>query len=373
MFKFLKRLLIVIVVLVVALAISAYLFLQRDDFGAAPTGERLKIMERSEHYADGEFRNVHPTEMMTGNRTTASAMYDFFFKEKVRNTPEDTLPSKKIDLKRLDPEQDVLVWFGHSSYFLQIDGKKILVDPVLSGYAAPVSFLINSFAGTDPYAYDDLPAIDYVFISHDHYDHLDLSTMTALSSRIGKVICGLGVGAHLEAWGFTKDQIIEQDWQQQVQLADGFVAHTMPARHFSGRGLKRNTTLWASYVLVTPTMKLYFGGDSGYDTHFAEIGKQFGAIDLAVLENGQYNENWRYIHTMPEELPKAAKDLNAKQVLAVHSAKFALALHPWDEPLELAAQKAALGQIPLITPMIGEPVWLGDSSQQFTLWWKGYN
>jgi L-ascorbate metabolism protein UlaG (beta-lactamase superfamily) len=363
----------VLLALLGALGVATYFYLQRELFGAKAAGTRLEAMKRSPNYKDGEFVNLRPTPMMVEGYSTAGVMFDFFFKPKPRNTPESLIPSKKIDLKTLDPGEDVLVWFGHSSYFIQLDGKKILVDPVLSGAASPVSFTTKAFAGTDAYAMSDIPAIDYVFISHDHYDHLDHETMVALRPRIGKVICGLGIGAHLEHWGFTKEQIVEQDWYQETKLTDGFIAHTMPARHFSGRTFERNTTLWASYVLVTPTMKLYFGGDSGYDTHFAEIGKKFGSIDLAVLENGQYNPAWRYIHMLPEELPQAAKDLNAKRVLAVHSSKFALASHPWDEPLILAEQRSRAGELPLITPVIGEPVWLRDSTQRFTAWWQGLN
>lgn len=373
MYTFLKRLVLIILAIAVVITGATLIFLQQPVFGSAASGDRLAHMQVSKNFKEGEFVNRAPTELMTGDKSTLERIYTFLFSSTPRVQPESPLPSKKIDLKALKPDEDVLVWFGHSSYFIQVDGKKVLVDPVLSGAAAPVDFMINAFEGTDIYKPSDIPDLDYVFISHDHYDHLDYKTMVELRPRIGKVICGLGVGAHLEEWGFKPDQIIEQDWQDQVTLGDGFVAHTMPARHFSGRTFSQNTTLWASYVLVTPTLKLYFGGDSGYDKHFAEIGQLFNGIDLALLENGQYNEEWRNIHTMPDELPLAARDLKAKRVIAGHSSKFVLARHPWDEPLILANQKAQAGKLPLITPMIGEPVFLNDTTQKFTVWWQGIN
>jgi L-ascorbate metabolism protein UlaG (beta-lactamase superfamily) len=358
-------------ILILVLAGVTYLFLGQTMFGRAPEGARLEQVKRSPHFADGEFKNRRETPTLTEGYTYAGVMYEFMLGGKSRKKPSATLPSKKIDLKALRPDDDVLVWFGHSSYFIQIDGKRVLVDPVLSGAASPIRMTTPAFDGTDPYAISDVPDIDYVFISHDHWDHLDHKTLTELQPRIGKIICGLGVGEHLELWGFTKDQIIEQDWQQKSTLADGFISHTFPARHFSGRGFTRNKTLWASYVLQTPTMKIYIGGDSGYDTHFAEIGKEFGSIDLAILENGQYDKAWKYLHMLPEEVPLAANDLNAKRVLAVHSSKFTLANHAWDEPLILASKNAAVGKLPLITPMIGERVDLKDQTQRFTNWWEG--
>jgi len=264
-----------------------------------------------------------------------------------------------------------LVWFGHSSYFMQVDGKKILVDPVFSGSASPFSFSIKAFNGTDRYTPDETPEIDYLFISHDHWDHLDYETILRLKPKIKKIICALGAGTHFEYWGFDKNSIIEMDWNEQITLDSGFVVNATPARHFSGRGFKRNQTLWTSFVFQTPSMNIFIGGDGGYDKHFAEIGKEFGPFDLAILENGQYNANWRYIHLLPDDLIKAFKDLNAGRLFTVHSSKFALANHPWDEPLVKVTSNSKELNIPLITPMIGELVNLKDNTQKFTEWWKG--
>jgi L-ascorbate metabolism protein UlaG (beta-lactamase superfamily) len=178
------------------------------------------------------------------------------------------------------------------------------------------------------------------------------------------------VGEHLEHWGFNPDIIIEKDWHEKFNLDSGFTVNTTSARHFSGRTFVRNKSLWTSYVLQTPTLKIFIGGDSGYDTHFAEIGKNFGPFDLAILENGQYDRKWRYIHSLPDEILQIAKDLDAKKILPVHSSKFALAAHAWDEPLTKIVENGKKENLPVITPMIGEQVNLKDNNQQFTEWWK---
>ncbi|HEY4154370.1 MAG TPA: MBL fold metallo-hydrolase [Puia sp.] len=271
---------------------------------------------------------------------------------------------------KLDIHSDVLVWFGHSSYFIQLDGKRILVDPVFSGSASPFSFSVKAFEGTDIYTTDDIPVIDYLFISHDHWDHLDYETIIKLKPRVKKVICGLGTGEHLEYWGYHQDLIIEKDWDGQIDPGDGFQVHAVPARHFSGRGLIRNKAIWTAFVLQTPTMQILIGGDSGYDKHFAAIGEQFGPFDLVILENGQYDKSWKYIHMMPEEVLQAAEDLNAKRLLPVHSCKFAIANHAWDDPLKKITELGKTRDVAIITPRIGEAVYLKDPAQVFMEWWK---
>lgn len=241
---------------------------------------------------------------------------------------------------------------GHSSYYFQLDKKRFLVDPVFSGNASPIPGTTKAFAGSDIYNADDFPPIDFLIISHDHYDHLDYKTIKELKPKINKVICGLGVGAHFERWGFDEDQIIELDWYDETELAKDFRIISTPARHFSGRRFRRNNTLWSSYVLESPGKRIFIGGDSGYDVHFKEIGEKYGPFDWAILENGQYNEKWRYIHTLPNEFVKVAEDLNVKNVLPVHSGKFALAQHPWTEPLQkyviTALRKSSIFTRPLL-------------------------
>ena len=173
---------------------------------------------------------------------------EFLLDKKDRVKPIDLIPSMKTDLLNLDPGKDVLVWFGHSSYFMQVDGKKILVDPVASGAASPVSFNIKAFKGTDIYTTEDMPEIDFLFISHDHWDHLDYETVHKLKPKIKRIVCALGVGEHLERWGFDKSIIIEQNWNDDINLGEGFVVHTAPARHFSGRGFVNQANLDFLYI-----------------------------------------------------------------------------------------------------------------------------
>lgn len=349
------------------------LYMRQDKFGKNPSGKRLERIKQSPNFKNGKFQNLNKTPTLAEGHNYFEVIYEAYIKNKPRHYPTDIIPSVKTDLLNLPVDIDVLVWFGHSSYFLQIEGKRVLVDPVFSGNASPIPRTVKSFKGTDIYTVADLPDIDYLFISHDHYDHVDYETLIALKDKTKKVICGLGVGSHFEYWGYDSSKIIERDWNEKVELDSGFTAFIEPARHFSGRGLSTNKTLWASYLLKTPSMKIFIGGDSGYDTHYAEIGNKHGSIDLAILDNGQYDEAWKYIHNLPEDVLKAAQDLKAKRVLPVHSSKFALASHDWDEPLKKITDLNKSHNISLVTPIIGETVKLKDTTQQFKQWWSGLN
>ncbi len=355
---------------IILLSLTYILFMQQAQFGKLPEGARLEKIKKSPNYRNDAFQNESITPQLTEGANFFSMMNEFFFKKRIDNSPLSELSSVKTDFLSLDIYKDVLIWFGHSSYFMQIDGKRMLVDPVLSGYASPFSFTTKAFKGTNIYLPDDIPEIDYLFLTHDHWDHLDYKALQKLKPKIKKIICPLGVGQHLERWGFDLNIIIEKDWNEQIILDNGFTAYTTPARHFSGRTFKRNQSLWTAYVLQTPTMKLFIGGDSGYDKHFAEIGKTFGPFDLAILENGQYSKSWRYIHMSPDEVLRAAKDLQAKRMFPVHSSKFALSLHPWYEPLTKITELNKEANVSVITPMIGEPVNLIDTAQKFSEWWE---
>jgi L-ascorbate metabolism protein UlaG (beta-lactamase superfamily) len=359
----------IFLVFVMAFIAAIYIFMQMPQFGKVPEGERLERIKRSPHYKDGQFMNNSHTPALTEGASYTTVMKEFFFTKKTRNIPGIKLPSRKTDLLHLDPDSNLIVWFGHSSYFMQLDGKKFLVDPVLSGNASPVKFTTKSFPGSDIYSAEDIPEIDYLFISHDHWDHLDYETVRKINPKVKKVITGLGTGAHLEYWGYDTARIMEKDWNEHVELEEGFTVHVVPARHFSGRGFKRNGTLWVSFLLSTPATKIFIGGDSGYDDHFAKIGQQFGPIDLAILENGQYDKNWKYIHMMPEEVVQAALDLRAKYLLPVHWSKFSLANHAWDDPIRRVFKEAKLKNVSLVHPMIGDAVYLNQEGKPVA-WWE---
>jgi L-ascorbate metabolism protein UlaG (beta-lactamase superfamily) len=362
-----NRLLTTTVLVVALLAIAAFLVMQLSTFGANPDGERLERIKRSPNYKNGSFQNLSPTPVMAENVTYMQTARSFFNKPK-DNVPPAPIPSVKTDLKALPDDKPTVVWFGHSSYLIKLKGTTVLVDPVFSGNASPVSFFGSAYPGSNVYDVDSMPDIDLLVLSHDHYDHLDFITIVKLIPKVKKFYCALGVGAHLERWGIPADRIVEFDWWDTNQVASDIELTATPARHFSGRSLARGKSLWTSYVLDIHGYKLYLGGDSGYDTHFKKIGDKFGPFDLAILECGQYGEGWPNIHMFPEQTAQAARDLRAKTLLPVHWAKFSLANHAWNEPVKrLLASEAAQG-LDITTPRIGEPIVVGAVNPK-AAWW----
>lgn len=339
-------------------------------FGRLPKGDRLQRVQSSPHYKNGKFNNLNRTPQFTNGANYLTILKDYFLSKSKRDKPKGTIPSQKTDLHQLDRSEDSVVWFGHSSYFLQVGGRRILVDPVFSGYASPIKGTNKSYPGADVYAVDDMPELDLLIITHDHWDHLDFETVTRLKPKVNKVVASLGVGEHLEFWGYDTQHIHEADWFEQISLHDDFTVHVKPARHFSGRWLTRQPTLWSSFVLEIGDKKVYVGGDSGYDEHFAQIGEQHGPIDLALLECGQYNTAWHHIHMMPEETVQAGQDLKATKVMPIHWGKFTMALHAWDDSIKRVTAAAKKAGVPLVTPMIGEKVSLHEE-RSFEPWWKG--
>lgn len=358
------------VILCILLASFVFLFFNHPKFGKRPSGERLERIKRMPNYRDGQFQNISDTPDLTDGANLYTVLKDFFFGKSKRNIPKDRIPSVKTDLKNLDPNKDVLVWFGHSSYFMQLSGKTFLVDPVFSNHASPLSFTVNAFKGANVYSADAMPEIDFLLISHDHWDHLDYDTVLKLKPKVKKVITSLGTGEHFERWNFDKSKIVELNWHESVDLGAGFKINTVPARHFSGRGFKRNQAVWLAFVLDTPKRRIYVGGDSGYDVFFKQTGDAFGPFDLAILECGQYNKHWKFIHMMPEQTVQAALDLNAKVLLPVHWGKFPLALHDWDEPIKRVVAAAETAEQPIVHPMIGELLDL-DVLESNKKWWEG--
>ncbi|MBL0048672.1 MAG: MBL fold metallo-hydrolase [Bacteroidetes bacterium] len=354
----------------ILLLLVGFIFMQQSQFGKMASGAQMEAIQKSPNFKNGKFQNLNFTPDLTEGATYSSVLKEFILKRSKRITPKQELPTFKTNLFELAITENVLIWMGHSTYFLQVEGKRILVDPVLSGSASPIRATTRSFKGTDIYRAEDIPPIDYLFISHDHWDHLDHKTVVALKPKIKKIITGLGTGAHIKHWGFSEEIIYEKDWNETLLLEDGFEIQTCPARHFSGRGFVRNRAIWLSFVLKTPKRKLFLGGDSGYDTHFKSIGKQHGPFDLAILECGQYNKNWKYIHMMPEELLLAAEELKAQKLLPVHWAKFALAQHDWDEPIIRVKAEAMRQNFPLLHPRIGEIINFDEPHQTFDEWWK---
>lgn len=353
------------------LAVATIIFINQPKFGKAPAGARLERLKKSGFYKDGKVQNINLTPALTEGVTYTQVFKRFFFGKTERKLPQQPFHFSKTDLKTLDPSENLYTWMGHSSYYLQLEGKKILVDPVLSGAASPLSFTTKAFAGADSYTVDDLPEIDYLVISHDHWDHLDYETIKKLQSKVKQVITGLGTGEHFEYWGYDPKIITELIWGESKDLGNGFKVYCETARHFSGRGLKRDQSMWASFVFETPTSRIYIGGDSGFDDHFAKIGNKYTGFDLAILETGQYDQDWKYIHMLPGEQLQAMKDLKAKVMIPVHNSKFALANHSWDDPLKKLTEANQSQNLRVITPKIGEKVNWADSTKVYEKWWEG--
>lgn len=339
--------------------VAVFLFVNQTCFGKKPSGSRKARIEASEHYRGGKFLNEIPTQQMTGkNNNSIKTLLRLLIRGYANRVPKEPVPAVKTDLKQLPKDEDLMVWFGHSGYLLQLSGKVILVDPTLV-QASPVRFVNKPFKGSNIYLPEDMPDVDYMLVTHDHWDHLDYKTQMRLKDRVNEIIIPLGVGEHFEFWGFNTQHITELDWYEERRFDDGFVFHCTPTRHFSGRGLSPNQTLWASFVIESPNgRRVFIGGDGGYGPHFKNIGASYPDLDLAILENGQYNSNWANIHTMPEKLPLVMADLNAKRYITVHHGKYSLSTHPWDEPLLNEQEAATKSEKELITLTIGKVITL---------------
>ena len=323
--------------LTVAGAAAGCAVMARADFGALPTGERLKRIQASPHWQDGSFHNLVPMELSASGRSRLEIMRDFLLDRNPQRFPSAPVPHIKTHFAAVPDNH--MVWLGHSGFFIHWAGLKVLIDPALH-QAFPVPGFYKPFPGTDIYRPEDMPDIDCLVITHDHWDHLDYGTVTRLKGRVRKVVCPLGVGEHFEYWGYEPERLVELDWNETATLGGGVTVHCLPARHFSGRGLRSNRTLWASFLVEAAGRKVYIGGDGGYGAHYADIGKRFPGIDLAVLENGQYNVDWRYIHTLPKYQHAEAEALGARR----------------DEPLENARKLAEDSTLEVLCPMIGEVV-----------------
>lgn len=321
--------------------------------GKLPFGDILKRVSESEHFQSGSFQNLERTEMLAPNSSYWKMAVKYWQKpNSIR--PSSPVPSVKINLKELDANRAQYVWFGHSSYLFLAGGKKILVDPVFSGYASPFPFAVQSFAGTDVYFPEDMPELDILLITHDHYDHLDYETMMKLYPKAKTIIVPLGVSAHLLSWGVPKEKIIELDWFETKHIVPGFKLTATPTRHFSGRSILRNQSLWCSYVVEIGEYKVFVGGDSGFGSVFTSIGKKYGPFDLAFLECGQYGDDWPSIHMRPEETALAAVTIGAKSFVPVHWGKFILSLHPWNDPIKRVLTASQSLKLNLQIPKIGE-------------------
>lgn len=370
MLKIIKMILSVIASLIGVILFVGVLFLNLSpEFGAKSKGKYKSDIEASDNFKDGKFQNRVKTEMM--ENMDWSTVAEFFTDG--NKVPDWSIPVQQAPSDYFEKQSDTttrLTWFGHSAVLLEMDGQKIFLDPMLGDVPAPHPWLGSKrFNDTLPVAIEELPQLDAVVISHDHYDHLDYGSIIQLKDRVGDFFVPLGVGAHLRSWGVAEDKITEFDWWDTVDF-NGITLTATPARHFSGRGiLDRASTLWCAWVIKGKRDNLFFGGDSGYDASFAEIGEKYGPFDFAMLECGQYDKQWPKIHMMPEETVQANIDLDSKLLMPIHWGAFKLGLHPWQEPAERVVKEAARLGVNLATPKIGEPIVIGETVPA-SRWWE---
>lgn len=340
-------------------------------FGKDPSAEQKAKFEQLPHYQEGKFQNLIPTSLDM-DFWKAVRMLPKIFKSNPDSKPDFKIPVMKVDSLELVQayEPARLVWFGHSAFLLQLDGKNILLDPMFGEVPAPHPLLGRKrYSNELPIEIEKLPTIDLVIFSHDHYDHLDYGSVQKLKDKTKKFLTPLGVGSHLQHWGVNEDKIQEMDWWEETVYEDLLLAFT-PSRHFSGRGLtNRFSTLWGSWVIKGSQENIYFSGDSGYGSHFKSIGEKYGPFDFAMLECGQYNENWKEIHMMPEETAQAGVDLGAKVIMPIHWGAFTLAMHSWTDPVERILAKGKELEIPIFIPKIGEQVIIQEEMTIQEHWW----
>jgi len=365
---------IILTILLIAagLGLAGYLFVRLyPAFGGKASPAAKESYRQLDHYANGKFVNTTPTPMPMDVKTIKSLLRDYMR----RNT--NRRPARPIQIVKTavpyasSSGQAVVRWFGHSALMLELEGKILLIDPMFGQSPSPVPILGGKrYSKTVPLELAELPFIDAVLISHDHYDHLDYGSIRKIKDRVKQFIVPLGVGAHLERWGVPANKIQEHDWWSEFHY-EGLDLACTPARHFSGRGLgDRQSTLWCSWVIKGRDVSIFFSGDSGYGDHFQAIGHRYGPFDLTFMECGQYDSRWAGIHMMPEETVQAHQNVRGRLLIPIHWGAFTLSLHAWTDPIERASKAAREKQVAIATPQIGQALVIGSVDIPTSPWWR---
>ncbi len=358
-----KKMVLALLSIIVIAAVVLGTYALRE-IGKSPSKEELKAFEKLPYFKDGKFHaaeeiRIYPDKVRNGPAGFGRMLFQSRF------APQKPLPQVNLTKESFgDKAKDLtFYWLGHSGTIMELNGKRLVIDPVL-GNAAPIPFAVPRY-NKAPISYAELPDIDYVIITHNHYDHLERKSVQTLKNS--HFIVPLGVGAALRGWGINPQNITELGWGD-VFEKDGLNITAETAQHYSGRAkLASNETLWNSYVIKDGNKSIYWGGDTGYGKHFKQISDKHGAFDLAALEIDAWNPGWPNIHLFPEEAVKAAEDLNTKQIFPLHWAVFDLALHPWYESIDMLEDAAQGKGIKILTPMMGEKVIFNQTETK--KWW----
>ncbi|MFC4355469.1 MBL fold metallo-hydrolase [Chryseomicrobium palamuruense] len=338
-------------------------------FGKRVSRTEKKRYDELPHYTDGKFRNTPPIVSPGGLETLQSLAKDFFV-GKADLHPANPMPTEKF-IREIGLKTPHVTWFGHSCVLVEWEDKVLLVDPMFGKVPLPFPIKNMRYPSEEALDLNDLPVIDWVVYSHDHYDHLDYDTVQTIKDRVRKFIVPLGVGKRLEGWGVPTHRIFELDWWESYQ-DDGIRFHAASARHFSGRlGIDYAETLWCSWVFEWDNYRIFYSGDSGYGQHFEEIGRRYGPFDLVLMECGQYDERWPGVHMHPNESMKAFFDTGGAHLMPIHWGAFTLAFHTWDDPPEQMMHLGEEHQVHVVIPKIGEKLDVAKlDDYETTSWWK---
>jgi len=364
---------LLIVLISSLLPVKLYFFFRGKQFGGKIREHHLEKYSQSPNWDGKQFKNLEETTMDVNIKTLPSLLRKQFKGRSLRNPkqPIPILPFTGDVFKQGNESLPQFIWLGHSVLLLRIGDKTLLIDPMLGPDASPIAPVTTKrFSENTLGLVDQLPELDAILMTHDHYDHLDYASISRLKDKASRFFVALGVARHLEQWGIPEDQITEFDWWDRLEFGSLELVFT-PSRHFSGRGpLDRAKSLWGGWVFINGDQRVYWSGDGGYGAHFKEVGKKYGPFGWAFVECGQYNELWHQAHMYPEESVQAAKDAQAKVAIPVHWGGFSLAMHHWQEPIDRFVKAAQKEKQEFCCPILGQPVSLGDT---FDLpWWENY-
>ena len=358
-------------VVIVTVGFAVAWIITRDRVGGTPGGERLERMQASPQWSDGVFGN--PLPRVDG--PPGEMLSQWFFGGASHRIPDPAItvePRKGSEFDEAPSSGLRVTWLGHSTLLVEVDGAAILTDPVWGRRVSPFTSLGPERFYEPPLPLDELPKLDAVLISHDHYDHLDYDTVKAMADVDTKWLMPLGIGAHLEQWGIPADRIVELDWWDGVEIGP-LTLTCAPARHFSGRSIvfaDQNATLWSGWAIQGPQHRVFYSGDTALHPQFADIGERLGPFDVTLIEAGAYNALWADVHLGPEQAVIAHKMLRGRVLIPVHWGLFDLAVHSWTEPMERSIAAAKRLGVTIATPRPGESLELGGNSvPQVERWW----